>query len=117
VTVGTYIDALESEAPRIRLEAEGIPTFVDGSRMGSRSMYHVAAGGVKLQVPEALSTEARILLSQSWAIPEIDDDLDDAWDDLAPDTGFVPQAVVKTFVVVIVTIPLFLIVVSWLSKL
>ena len=43
----------------IRLEAEGIPTFVDGERMGSRSMYHVATGGVRLMVPDSLAPEPR----------------------------------------------------------
>src|SRR4051794_22117429 len=30
VTVGSFLDALRAEAPRIRLEAEGIPTFLEG---------------------------------------------------------------------------------------
>jgi hypothetical protein len=86
VTVGIYQEAMNAEAVRIRLEAEGIPTFLEGSRMGSRSMYTVATGGVKLQVPEPLATDARILLAQSWSLPPAIDDLDDAWDDLAPET-------------------------------
>jgi hypothetical protein len=85
VTVGKFADALRAEAPRIRLEAEGIPTFLEGERMGSPSMYHVATGGVKLQVPEPLAGDARILLAQSWLVPGADDDLDEAWDDLEPD--------------------------------
>src|SRR5205823_1159887 len=52
VTVETFADALKAEAPRIRLEAEGIPTFIEGARMGSHSMYPVATGGVRLQVPQ-----------------------------------------------------------------
>ncbi len=67
VTVGRFGDSLAAEAPRIRLEAEGIPTFVEGQRMGSRSMYHVATGGVRLKVPEDLAGEARIILSQTWS--------------------------------------------------
>src|SRR5262245_41828622 len=65
VTVGSFADALRAEAPRIRLESEGIPTFLEGERMGGPSMYQVATGGVKLQVPESLVADARILLAQS----------------------------------------------------
>ena len=67
VTVGRFGDSLAAEAPRIRLEAEGIPTFVEGQRMGSRSMYHVAIGGVRLKVPDNLAGDARIILSQTWS--------------------------------------------------
>jgi hypothetical protein len=90
VTVATFGDALGAEAPRIRLEAEGIPTFLDGERMGGPSMYPLATGGVKLQVPESLTADARILLAQSWSPPKLDtpdDDLDDAWEELGPDSG------------------------------
>jgi hypothetical protein len=91
VTVGTFADTLQAEAPRIRLEAEGIPTFLEGARMGGGAMYHVAIGGVKLQVPQALASDARILLSQSWSPAVVPgDDLDDAWDDLAPEPGTGP---------------------------
>ena len=57
VTVCHFTDSLAAQAPRIRLEAEGIPTFVDGERMGSRSMYHVATGGVRLMVPDSLAPD------------------------------------------------------------
>jgi hypothetical protein len=86
VEVACYADSLRAEAPRIRLEAEGIPTFLDGERMGQPSMYRVAIGGVKLCVPGSLAADARVLLAQSWApVAVADDDLDDAWDDLAPE--------------------------------
>jgi hypothetical protein len=92
VMVARYADSLAAEAPRIRLEAEGIPTFVEGERMGSRSMYHVATGGVKLKVPEALAAEARIILSQTWSATaaELDvedefvDDLEESWPEPPP---------------------------------
>jgi hypothetical protein len=84
VTVGQFRDSEAAEIPRIRLEAEGIPTFVDGERMGSRSMYEVATGGVRLAVPDTLASEARIILSQTWSatvaeldieeVPEEDDE-------------------------------------------
>jgi hypothetical protein len=69
VTVGVLPDSLAAAAPRIRLEAEGIPTFLEGERMGSAGMYRQATGGVKLQVPAAQAADARIILSQSWSLP------------------------------------------------
>jgi hypothetical protein len=73
---------------RIRLEAEGIPTFLEGERMGSPAMYRVATGGVKLQVPAELAAEARVILAQSWSLPseddDADDDLDEDWEPPAP---------------------------------
>lgn len=88
VTLETYADRSAAEGLRIRLEAEGIPTFLDGERMGSAAMYQVATGGVKLQVPEDSLDEARILVSQTWSSPVHEpDDLDDAWDELAPEPG------------------------------
>jgi hypothetical protein len=68
VTVGVLPDALAAAA-RIRLEAEGIPTFLEGERMGSAGMYRQATGGVKLQVPADQAADARVILSQSWALP------------------------------------------------
>jgi hypothetical protein len=105
VTVGTYPDPIQAEAIRIRLEAEGIPTFLEGSRMGSRSMYQVATGGVKLQVPEGLLADARVLLSQSWTPPALDDDIDDAWDDLTPDPGSFRRSVMKTVILFLLFAP------------
>ncbi len=81
-----FPDSLAAAAARIRLEAEGIPTFVEGERMGAPSMYRVATGGVKLQVPADLSAEARILLDQEWSWP--DDELDhDEGDGVEDDPG------------------------------
>jgi hypothetical protein len=87
-TVGHFSDSMAAEAPRIRLEAEGIPTFVEGERMGARSMYHVATGGVKLKVPETLAGDARIILSQTWSATaaelDIEENLDDDFEDSRP---------------------------------
>jgi len=107
VTVGRFADGLRAEAPRIRLEAEGIPTFVEGERMGSAAMYPVATGGVKLRVPASLVADARILLAQSWSPPP-DDDLDDAWDDLEPDPGAAWRDVGQVIVFLVLLIPLLL---------
>jgi len=88
VTVGSYPDSLAAEPPRIRLDAEGIPTFLEGARMGSRSMYQVATGGVRLKVPERLAAEARVILGQTWRVmaaeldPEADLLADDDWDEV-----------------------------------
>jgi len=81
VEVARYSDTLACQPPRIRLEAEGIPTIIDGERMGGKSMYHVATGGVRLRVPEKLAAEARIILSQTWSATAAALDIDD-WDDL-----------------------------------
>ena len=108
VTVETFGDALKAEAPRIRLEAEGIPTFIEGARMGSHSMYPVATGGVRLQVPLPLAADARVVLSQTWAPVAAPDDLDDAWDDLAPEPGVVRRPVMKAALLVILFGPLVL---------
>ncbi len=85
VTVATFSHPNQANAPRIRLEAEGIPTFLDGERIAGNTLYQVATGGVRLQVPSTLASAARILISQTWSPPaQPDDDLDDAWEDLAP---------------------------------
>jgi hypothetical protein len=119
VTVAHFVDALRTEAPRIRLEAEGIPTFVEGERMGSPAMYHVATGGVKLQVPASLVTDARILLAQLWSTPDDDvDDLDlaDAWDDLEPHPGAAWHDVGRALVLVVVFTPLLIFLLAlWLG--
>ncbi len=78
VTVKVFPDSLAAAVPRTRLEAEGIPTFLEGERMGSPAMYRVATGGVKLQVPADQAADARILLSQSWSLPgDEKDDFED----------------------------------------
>ncbi len=82
VTLVRSSDPGRVEALRIRLEAEGIPTFLQGSRMGSASMYLVATGGPILQVPAALADEARVILAQAWAEPFDDDD---AWEEWEPE--------------------------------
>ncbi len=117
VTVKTFGDAPEAEAVRIRLEAEGIPTFLEGARMGSRSMYLVATGGVKLQVPQALVAEARVLLSQSWAPVVNDDDLDDAWDELAPEPGAGRRRIMKAAILLMLFGPALLTLIASLLRL
>jgi hypothetical protein len=100
VTVGRFAHAAQAQAARIRLEAEGIPTFLQGERMGSAAMYAVATGGVAIQVPAELAADARIILQQSWSSPVEDDDLDDAWEDLAPEPGARRRTVMKGLILV-----------------
>lgn len=116
ITVRTFPDALAAEGARLRLEAEGIPTFVEGARMGSRSMYQVATGGVKLQVPESLAADARILLAQTWAPVAPDDDLDDAWEELAPEPGAELFPVIEATIGIILLALVALGLVVWLAR-
>lgn len=81
VTVGRFTDTQAAQAPRIRLEAEGIPTFLEGERMGSRAMYAVATGGTKLKVPEDMAGDARIILSQTWSATAAALDIEELPDD------------------------------------
>lgn len=106
VSIASYTHPIAAEAPRIRLEAEGIPTFLEGERMGGHGLYGVATGGVRLQVPKGLVDEARIVLSQTWTPAVEEDDLDDAWDDLAPEPGARRRSVMKAIVVLILVLPL-----------
>jgi hypothetical protein len=69
ITVTVFANSLAAAIPRTRLEAEGIPTFLDGERMGGPGMYGAATVGVKLQVPTDCAADARIILSQNWALP------------------------------------------------
>lgn len=108
VTLGTFADAMAAEGLRIRLESEGIPTLLEGERMGSLSMYQVATGGVKLQVPQPLLADARVLLGQSWSSQVEDDELEDAWDELAPAPGALRRSVMTWMIVFILVSPAFL---------
>ena len=101
VTVATYSQSSQANGPRIRLEAEGIPTFLDGERMANS--YHVASGGVRLQVPADHASAARILIDQTWKpLPEIagisdDDDWDEDSEGEEADPAPVLPSVVSTF--------------------
>ena len=97
VTVATYSHPNEANGPRIRLEAEGVTTFLDGERVAGSTLYQVATGGVRLQVPESLAATARILLNQTWTAPasdELDED-EDPWVGLAPVPGTRRRAIMK----------------------
>jgi hypothetical protein len=118
VTVATFSHPNQANAPRIRLEAEGIPTFLDGERIAGNTLYQVATGGVRLQVPASLASAARILIAQSWSPPiQADDDLDDAWEDLAPEPGARRRAIMKLAICVILFGPIVVALVSALAGL
>jgi len=117
VTVATYNHPNQANAPRIRLEAEGIPTFLDGERIAGGTLYQVATGGVRLQVPAPLASAARILIDQSWAPPSDDeDDTEDAWDDLAPEPGRRRRSVMKLAILVFLFGPALVAALSALSR-
>ncbi|MFI5459626.1 MAG: hypothetical protein ACHRXM_29730 [Isosphaerales bacterium] len=69
VTVTVFPNSLAAAVPRARLEAEGIPTFLDGERMGALGFTTWQPASVKLQVPANRVADARIILSQSWSLP------------------------------------------------
>ena len=77
VTLKRFPDSLAATGARIRLDAEGIPTFIEGERMGAPAMYRVATGGVKLQVPAEFVADARVVLSQDWSWPDDELELED----------------------------------------
>ena len=111
VTVKRFPDSLAATGARIRLDAEGIPTFVEGERMGAPAMYRVATGGVKLQVPAEFVADARIILSQDWSWPDDEWERDDGPatedDELpAPETESARRLPVEVIVVASLAIPL-----------
>ena len=77
-------------------------------------MYQVATGGVKLQVPQPLLADARIVLRQSWTSEVEDDGLDDAWDELAPAPGAFRRAVMTWVILFLMFGPLVMILLSLL---
>jgi hypothetical protein len=106
VTVATFGMTAEARGPQLRLEAEGIPVFLDGERMGEHVIYQVATGGVKLQVPAEFVAEARIILAQSWGPIDKDDDPDDLWEGLAPEPVDRRKSVMKSMILILLFGPL-----------
>jgi hypothetical protein len=45
VTIARFRHTIAAEPPRIRLEAEGIPTFLDGARMGANALHNPGGRG------------------------------------------------------------------------
>jgi ribosomal protein S27AE len=115
VTVKVFPDTLAAAGARIRLEAEEIPTFLEGERMGAPGMYRVATGGVKLQVPAEFTAEARVILAQDWSWPDEDLGLDE---ELAADheepAASDPESPRRFFIELIVVLGLAIPLVAWL---
>lgn len=120
VTVKRFPHTLAAAAPRIRLEAEGIPTFLEGERMGEPSMYRVATGGVKLQVPAELTADARVILDQDWSWPLDEPELEEPLDDHeahAPPASGLPWALIwEVALVLAVTVPLIACLIAFLRR-
>jgi hypothetical protein len=70
VTAAVFPNSATAAILQSRLEAEGIPTLLDGERMGTAGMYLAATRGVRLQVPADKAADARIILSQNWSLPD-----------------------------------------------
>jgi hypothetical protein len=111
-TVAVYPSPTQAAAPRLRLEAEGIPTFLDGERVGQLEILTVAGSGVKLQVPQEFDADARILLAQSWnplhtLSAELEDASDpDAFESLAPAPGTKRRSVMRLAIWIVLLAPL-----------
>jgi len=121
VTVATYSHPNQVNGPRIRLEAEGIPTFLDGERIAGNTLYQVATGGVRLQVPADHASASRILIAQTWSPPpEIAGVADDEWEDPEIELGHASgpgsrrRAVMKAAILVILFGPVVIVSLQWL---
>jgi hypothetical protein len=120
VTVKRFPDSLAVSGARIRLEAEGIPTFVEGERMGAPTMYRVATGGVKLQVPAELVADARVILDQDWSWPDEDlglaDDPPEEEDheELPPEPDPARSFLIEIIVILVIAIPMTVAIIAYL---
>ena len=79
VTIGTFWNASEAHLARLRVEAEGIDSvLLDEFLVATDWLYANAAGGIKLQVPQADEVRARDLLARVTAQQSArhDDELD-----------------------------------------
>jgi len=66
VTVAQYRDLPEAGLAKSKLEAAGIPCFLDNEyTIGANWLYSNALGGVKLNVPEKYAEEAKFIIEES----------------------------------------------------
>ena len=78
-------------------------------------MYRVATGGVKLQVPEDMVAEARVIISQSWALESDEWDLDSdfgevhhAWENPQEDKSSIRLWITEIILILLLVSPLIL---------
>lgn len=118
VTVAVFGLPAEAVGPRLRLDAEGIPTFLQDERIGGQTPYGFATGGLKLQVPEPSAADARVLLSQKWGPADGDDgESDDPWEGLAPEPAERRRSVMKGAILLYLFGPIVLFALAWLLSL
>lgn len=85
VTIASFSTPLEANMARLKLESAGIPAFVaDEYTIGMNWLYSNALGGVKLQVPESMISEAQEIMA-SQAEQQTSDELATA--DACPQCG------------------------------
>jgi hypothetical protein len=67
-TVATYLEPIQAELARSRLDAEGIPAFIQGGEFASMAWHLTLANqGVKVQVPTEDAERAMAILSETSA--------------------------------------------------
>jgi len=70
VTICSYSTPYEANIVKSLLESAGIPVFIaDEYTIGMNWLYSNALGGVKVQVPESLASEAQELLASEAETP------------------------------------------------
>jgi hypothetical protein len=108
IVLARYSVPSEARGPILRLQAEGIPSFLDGEHMGANLVFQGTSGGVRLLVAEEFAAEARVLLSQSWAPVETpEDQAEDDWEGLdAPSQSERRRAVMKKMIIFHLSWPL-----------
>jgi hypothetical protein len=72
-TIATYLDPIEAQMARARLEAAGIDAIVI-EPTGFNPLLTAAAGGIQLQVPAAEADRAQSVLDEPDVVTEHDDD-------------------------------------------
>jgi hypothetical protein len=71
VTVLTAFNPTDAHLARSRLEAAGFhPTVAHETAALSMEGYAMAAGGIRVQVPETEASDARDFLNRSEALPD-----------------------------------------------
>lgn len=74
VTIGRYSTPLEANMAKLKLESAGIYAFVaDEYTIGINWLYSNALGGVKVQVPASVVSEAREILASEAESPATDE--------------------------------------------